>query len=540
MAGHLECLAADLMRAGYSAREAKRRARIALGSTVVHKDAMRDSLGLRLMDELGADVRYGIRLLRKSPGFTAIAAISLALAIGANTTIFSVAKRLLLDRLDVPYSEQLRLLHWTGDKHVAVNNMWGISDDVPSGMMGGTSFTFPAYEQMRKDNRVLSDLFAFKYLNRMNATIDGSAQIVRGELVSGNYFGQVGVVPHVGRGILPSDDAQGASPVAVVSDAFWQRAFGGSPLAVGRVIRVNMVPVTVIGVTPRGFTGTESVQAAPDLFFPMSAQPLIEPQGKGGSLLGMSSPDMWWVNIMGRVKPGVSDAEAVAALQVSLSAAVRATHRLSAGDTLPQLGLKDGSRGLFFSKSQYGKPVVVLMAVVGLVLLLACANVASLLLARSAARQREISVRLALGAGRARVLRQALTESLLLSALGGTLGALLAFSGSQHDSGVAVESLGADAVRRKFRLADFWVHRGCDAGGGIVVWHCACVGCDQRRGELRIEGEHADSSTPPPQGAWRQGHRGLSDDAFDAAGGWSVPLLEDAQQPVAYRSGIPQ
>ena len=429
LAAHVECLAADLMRAGYSAREAKRRARIALGSTVVHKDAMRASLGLRLMDELGADVRYGIRHLRKSPGFTAIAAISLALAIGANTTIFSVAKRLLLDRLYVPHAEQLRLLHWTGDKHVAVNNMWGISDDVPSGMMGGTSFTFPAYEQMRKDNRVLSDLFAFKYMNRINATIDGSAQIVRGELVSGNYFGQVGVVPHVGRGILPSDDAQGASPVAVLSDAFWRRAFGGSLLAVGRVIRVNMVPVTVIGVTPRGFTGTESVQAAPDLFFPMSAQPLIEPQGKGGSLLGMSSPDMWWLNIMGRTKPGVSDAEAVAALQVSLSAAVRATHRLSAGDTLPQLGLKDGSRGLFFSKSQYGKPVVVLMAVVGLVLLLACANVASLLLARSAARQREISVRLALGAGRSRVLRQALTESLLLSALGGALGALLAFLG---------------------------------------------------------------------------------------------------------------
>src|SRR6202453_4645913 len=121
-AEHLECLAADLMRAGFSAREAKRRARIALGSTVVHKDAMRASLGLRLMDELGADVGYGIRLLRKSPGFTAIAAISLALAIGANTTIFSVAKRLLLDRLDVPRADELRLLHWVGDKHVAINN----------------------------------------------------------------------------------------------------------------------------------------------------------------------------------------------------------------------------------------------------------------------------------------------------------------------------------------------------------------------------------------------------------------------------------
>ena len=428
LASHLESLTADLMRAGSSPAEAKRRARIELGSTVVHKDGMRASLGLRLWDDLGADLRYAARRLRRSPGFTAVAAISLALAIGANTTIFSVSKRLLLDRLNVPQAEQLRLLHWVGDKHVAVNNMWGAQDAAVDGM-GGTSFTYPGYEQMRRDNHVLEDLFAFKDLSRMNATIDGSAQIVRGELVSGNYFDQLRVRPEMGRTILPSDDVEGAAPVVLLSDAFWQRAYGSSPSVVGQILKVNMVPVTVIGVTPRGFTGTESVQAAPDLFFPMSAQPAVAPQGKGGSLLGHASPELWWLNVMGRVKPGVSEAQARAALNVSLAAAVRATHKMDAGDTLPRLMLTDGSRGLFFSKQEYGKPILVLTSVVALVLLLACANIASMLLARSAARHREVSVRLALGAGRWRILRQTLTESLLLSALGGALGLSMAFFG---------------------------------------------------------------------------------------------------------------
>ena len=428
LTGHLESMTTDLMRAGYSRSEAARLARIALGSAAVHKEGMRASLGLRLWDDLGADLRYGARRLRRSPGFTCIAAFSLALAIGANTTIFSVAKRLLLDRLNVPQAEQLRLFHWTGDKHVAVNNMWG-APDADSGGMGGTSFTFPGYETMRRDNRVLEDLFAFKNLPRMNATIDGTAQIVRGELVSGNYFDQLRVLPELGRTILPSDDVQGAPPVALLSDAFWQRAYGSSPAVVGRVLKVNMVPVTVIGVTPRGFTGTESVQAAPDLFLPLSTQPAVEPQGKGGSLLGQASPELWWLNIMGRTKAGVSETQARAALNVSLSGVVLATHKMDAGETLPRLSLADGSRGLFLSKQQYGKPLVVLTAVVGLVLLLACANIASMLLARSAARHREISVRLALGAGRWRLLRQMLTESLLLSALGGVLGLSMAFFG---------------------------------------------------------------------------------------------------------------
>jgi hypothetical protein len=247
LADHLEALTADLIRYGHSPAEAGRRARIELGPALVHKEGMRASLGLRWFDELAADIRYAVRILRRSPGFTAIAALSLALAIGANTTIFSIAKRLLLDRLDAPHSEQLRLLHWRGDKNVAINNMWGRPDDVPGGI-GATSFSYPAWELMRRENRVLGDLFAFKDASRMNATIDGSAQVVRGELVSGNYFEQLSVRPQLGRPIQASDDVPGAAPVAIVSAGLWKQAFGGSPTVAGRIIKVNMVPVTIIGV----------------------------------------------------------------------------------------------------------------------------------------------------------------------------------------------------------------------------------------------------------------------------------------------------
>jgi predicted permease len=428
LANHLEELTADLIRVGHAPQEAARRARIALGSEVVTKESMRASLGLRWWDELGADLRYAWRMLRKNPGFTAIAAISLALAIGANTTIFSIAKQLLYDRLDVSHPEQLRLFTWEGDQHVAINSLWGDWNTSGSGITS-SSFSYPAFEQLRKDNRVLGDLFAFKGVGRLDATIHGNAQVLQGEMVSGNYFAQLGVRPQLGRPIQPSDDRQGAPPVGLISASLWQRDFGSSPEAVGQTILVNMTPVTIVGVTPRGFTGAKSVQSSPDIFLPFSTQPVLMPRGTGGSLLNEANADLWWLNIMGRVKPGVSEAQAQAAMNVSLDAVVHATLHPEATDTMPRLVLRDGSRGLFESKGLFAKPIYVLLAVVGLVLLLACANIASLLLARSASRQREISVRLAMGASRGRVLRQLLTESLLLSSIGGVAGLALAFAG---------------------------------------------------------------------------------------------------------------
>jgi predicted permease len=428
MEEHLSRQTEENLRSGMTPAEARRQAVLKFGAVEAIREQYHAEKSLPFVESVVQDVRYSLRILRKSWGFTSIAAVSLALAIGANTTIFSVMKRLLLDRLDVPHAEQLRLLHWHGDKNTAVSNMWGMSDNVPEGI-GAASFSYPAFEQLRSDNHVLEDLFAFKDVGRMNATIDGNAQILQGELVSGNFFDQLQVLPQLGRPILADDDRIGTPTVALISAELWQRAFGSSPVVAGRTIKVNMVPVTIVGVVPSGFTGAKSVQSSPDLFLPLSSQPLVEPRGKNGSLLGASSPQVWWLNIMGRTKAGVADITAQAALDTSLSAVVRSTLRPDANTTIPRLDVQDGSRGLFLSKQMFAKPLKVLMAIVGLVLLLACSNIASLLFARSTARQREVALRLALGAGRARVLRGVLTESLLLSALGGALGVALAVAG---------------------------------------------------------------------------------------------------------------
>jgi predicted permease len=427
LAHHLENLTADLVRAGHSSQEAARRARIALGAATIHKEGMRASLGLRWWDEFWADLRYGFRILRKSPGFTAIAATSLALAIGANTTIFSLAKSLLYDRLSVPHAEQLRLLRWIGDQHNVVHDMWGDFDPAPGGGMLGAIYSYPVYQQLRAHNQVMQDLLAFNE-DSMNATVHGNAQRAVVAMVSGNYFDVLGTRPQLGRNIQPSDDHVGSmNTVAVISDGLWERAFGRSPAALGQTINVNQSLFTIVGVAPRGFTGAKEVQSSPDVFVPLTMQPLIDPKGDKGGFI--DDPDLWWVNVMGRIKPGVSDAQAQAALNVALAAAIRGTMTVKAGDSMPRLELDDGSRGLGFAGRVFKKPVYVLMSLTGFVLLLACANIANLLLARGAQRQREMSVRLALGAGRGRVLRQLLTESLLLAGIGGAGGLFLGYLG---------------------------------------------------------------------------------------------------------------
>ena len=426
---HLEARAADLMLEGSDPRDAMRKARLEFGGVASHKDAMRSSLGLRWWDELWGDLQYGARILRKSPGFTSIAVVSLALAIGANTSIFSLANQLLYARLGVPHPEQLRLLTVIGDEHSAVHSSWGSRDSIPGGGARFDSFTYPIYQQLRRENRVLGEIFAFKDTIQANATIDGSAQAVQLELVSGNLYEQMGVRPALGRAILPSDDqAPGTGAVATISEGLWERAFGKAPDAVGKVITVNMTPVTVIGVNPRAFTGARSVQNSPDIFMPLSMIPLVKGElGQSGPLL--SNSKLWWVQLMAREKPGVPLEQSRAALNVALSAAINATMTVAKDDTMPRLELEDGSRGLNFNGRQFAQPVHILLAVVGFVLLLACANIANLMLARSSARQREMGVRLALGAGRGRILRQVLTESLMLAAIGGSVGLLLGFLG---------------------------------------------------------------------------------------------------------------
>lgn len=424
MQTHLQLLTEKFMRQGISPDDADSAARRQFGNTTLLQQRHRESRTFLSFSNVFQDVRYGLRVLVKSPGFTAIAIASLALAIGANTTIFSVAKSMLYDRLGVPHPEQLRMLYWQAAGQSAVQSVWGDFDSSPEGGSKGSSFSYPVYRELSAHNQVMQELVAFQG-DGMNATIGGTARRVQAEMVSGNYYSGLNVRPQLGRPIEPSDEAAyGSGTVAVISEGVWKRDFGRSPAVLGQTITVNQTPLTIVGVNPRGFTGADDSQASPDVFVPISMQPVLDPKGPKSFL---ENTDIWWVKVMGRVKPGVTESQAQAVLSSQLEAAVRGTMTVKPGETMPRLLIGDGSRGNHISENGLTKPAFVLMTLTGLVLLLACANIANLMLARGAQRQREMSVRLALGAGRARILRQLLTESLLLASMGGLAGSLLGY-----------------------------------------------------------------------------------------------------------------
>ncbi len=419
---HIESYTEDLMRRGVPREEAVRRARAELGSVAARREDCRQAWGTRFFDELRGDLRHALRMLAKSPAFTAIAIGSLALGIGANTAVFSIAKHVLLDPLHVPHPGQLRLLEWTSKRDGVVHSIWGDWNHGYDGVYS-SSFSYPIYQELRRQNRDLSDLFAFKGAGRMDVTVNGVADVVQSELVSGNYYEQMQVQPQLGRAILPADDQPGAAPVIIISDSYWAHQFNRSTSVIGRSILLNLQPVTIVGVNPREFTGAKSAQISPEVFAPIAMEPLLGPQIWSDSLI--SDPQHWWMQIMARTRPGVNDAVAQAALSGSLHNAVVGLMQPKASEAVPRLLVTDGSRGQNEAGMQMAQPLAVMETLVGMVLLLACANMANLLLARSAARQREMSVRLALGAGRSRIVRQVLTECLLLAIAGGALGLLV-------------------------------------------------------------------------------------------------------------------
>ena len=465
---HLESYAEDLMRSGVPREEAMRRARAEMGSLAAGREKCRAALGPRFVDELSADLRYALRMLARNPGFAAIAVGSLALGIGANTVLFTAAQHMLLDRLAVPHPEQLRLLAWTEPNGGVVENMWGWYDDLPGGGEKSTSFSYPVYQQMRKQSSAMESLFAFKPLDRQTVTVDGHAEAVNAEMVSGNYYSSLGVWPQLGRGIQESDDGSpGSGPVVVISDRFWVKEFARSPDVIGKTILVNVTPMTIVGVNPRGFTGAYSAQGTPDIFLPFSMQPAAAPQNfaESASPSLLTNTNLWWVLVMDRMKPGLSNQTAAASLNVLLDAAVRSTMPVKHDSQIPKLLVTDGSRGQNPAAEGLAKPIYVLLGLGGLVLLLACANLANLLLARASARQREMSMRLALGAGRWRILRQMMTESLMLSLLGGVAGLLLAYG-----VGNAIPRMMSNAWEPQAFAARFdWRIFGFAAGISIVT-----------------------------------------------------------------------
>jgi putative ABC transport system permease protein len=362
-------------------------------------------------DTLIQDLRYALRALRSAPGFAAVAILSLALGIGANTAIFSLIDSVMLKTLPVSHPEQL----------LQVRTPAGF-DDV---------FTNPLWEQIRDRQDVFATLFAYSR-TRYNLATGGEVRNVEGSRVSGQYFETLGVQAVLGRTLTAADDKRGCAGTAVLSHDFWQRAYAGRTDVIGQTISLNGHPFEIVGVTQPGFTGIE-IGSAVDVTAPICTDAIVDPTTNS-----LDKRGDWWLRIIGRPKPGISAAQATARLNTLAPEIFKATlppNLLHADQQAKYLAgtfnTAPASSGVSGVRSQYRLALLTLMVVVGVVLLIACANVANLLLARGAARQREIAIRMALGSGRARLIRQLLTESLLLSFGGAALGVVFAQWGTR-------------------------------------------------------------------------------------------------------------
>jgi predicted permease len=410
---------------------------------IIHEPVVLGAARTHLLSDLFRDLRFGIRMLAKSKGFTIVAVLSLALGIGANTALFSVVDAVLLKTLPVPEPDRLVLFEWEAGLPFRTSGMSGTSSvPVSPDRKALSLFRHDVFEKMRQawaqaTDSSLTDFFAFAPLREVNAVIGDQAEIVDGQAVSGGYYSGLRLQPAPGRAINDQDDRPGAPLVVVLSHQFWQERFGANPAIIGQSLILNKQSFTIIGVTPPGFTGTLQVDYHPDFTIPIAGEPLL--RGDRSKLGTTKEPGgVWWINLMGRLKPGATYEQARDSLNSTFQAAAlevmpppRKANQPAQLDPkdYPRLIAESGSRGMLDKRRNFSGAIYGLFIVVALVLLIACANVANLLLARAALRGSEINVRLAIGAGRWRLVRQLLTESVLLGALGGALGVVFAFWG---------------------------------------------------------------------------------------------------------------
>ncbi len=410
---HIERQIEEHIAKGMTPEEARYTALRALGGIEQRKEECRDLRRVRLIEDLIQDLRYGLRTLRKSPGVTAIAILSLALGIGANTAIFSLINALMLRMLPVKEPQELVVFSHTNTLGTRVTS---------------NSFNYPLYEMFRDRNQSFTGIFAAGGVGRARLTVEGTAGEVESaqqNRVSGNFFSVLGVDAIIGR-TLTEDDDRIVNPqrVAVISYDFWQRRFGLDPAVIDRRITLDDRPLTIVGVAPPGFFGFE-VGRRPDIWWP------ITEKGDGS----LRHYDDYWIRVMGRLRPGVNLTQARAEMHLIYRQQIDEITRGEGANWRPterqnwfesRIELESGSAGWTLLRQRFRQPLLILMITVALVLLVACVNIANLLLARAAMRRKEIAVRLALGAGRFRLIRQSLTESVLMAVLGGTAGLLFA------------------------------------------------------------------------------------------------------------------